>query len=173
MKDLERIRSVLCQEKKILNNTICEKKTELEQKNDFAKRMDAVMQEVSRNMPHALVIGLFAAIQAGMQNKTLEENLQSKVVELRRMKAMLKECRAHIFSKNKSLSRVSERMDALALRFKDPKLRSDTSFIREMESIRDAVDKIQASTPKDVKIVAPEKVIVACMTSSKTIRLIY
>lgn len=94
-----------------------------------------------------------------MQNKALGENLRSKAVELRRVKTMLKECRSHIFSKNKSLSLVSERIDALLQNFKDPDLRSDKSFAREMESIRDFVDKMQASTPKDVKIVAPEQVI--------------
>ncbi|KAJ8599378.1 hypothetical protein CTAYLR_007014 [Chrysophaeum taylorii] len=139
LKELEQLRTMLSQQKDVMKGTIHEKDTILEQSKNTLKRLDAILEE------------------AGLRNKTLEESIQRKVSELRRVTKMLNDCRTHMYAKDKSLSRVREFVDVLLLKLRNPEIRPAESVVTEIKTIRDSVAKVQAIKPKDDAIAPPEQ----------------
>lgn len=77
---------------------------------------------------------------------------------------MLKECRMHIYSRDKCLSRIGEHLDMFLFKLRSPEIRPKEAVVSEIESIRDSVAKLQASKPKTAVITPPERVCTSWFT---------
>lgn len=136
--DLEKLRDFLKQRQGDMTATIQDKDTALQNKTTTLAKLDSTLED------------------AGLHNKKLDQKLQLKVSELRRVTAVLNDCRNHICAKDKILEKIHVRFDMFLIKLRDPDVRPRQSVVAEIEGLRDAIAKLHASRPNDL-VVTPDE----------------
>uniref|UniRef100_A0A7S3NDX4 Uncharacterized protein n=1 Tax=Aureoumbra lagunensis TaxID=44058 RepID=A0A7S3NDX4_9STRA len=115
-------------------NTIAAKDATLKKNEDTLKKLDAVLEE------------------AGKKSIKYDDDLKRKNAQLKRITTMLDECRMHINAKDKHLIGLEEELILFLIKLRDPELRPKEAVVTEINTIKNTLQKILASTPKDIAI---------------------